>query len=159
MKITVYFKSRSTKAGLLTKTLLVMKLTAALLLITFLQLSASEGRSTTVQPHGEKNVPLQKIFKEIRKQTGFQVFYKYELLKNISRLDVDLRNASIQEVLDFCLRGQGLTYVILDHNIVIKPGEPEKLTPALTLPRFEVNGTVKDEKGRPMQGVTHQVQA
>jgi TonB-dependent starch-binding outer membrane protein SusC len=153
MKITVCFKSRSAKAGLLTKTLLVMRLTAALLLITCLQLTASEGRAQQFNL-SEKNVPLEKIFKEIRKQTGYQIFYKNELLKNIPRLDVDLKNASIQEVLDFCLRGQGLTYAILDHNIVIKPREPEQLTPAVTVPSFDVGGIVKDEKGHPMQGVT-----
>lgn len=153
MKITVCCKFRSTKPGLLTKTLLVMKLTAVLLLITCLQLSAREGHAQKINLT-EKNVSLERVFKEIRKQTGYQLFYKNELLKNIPKVNVDLKNASIQEVLDYCLLGQGLTYAIIDRNIVIKLKEPEKLGSAIKLPRFDVGGIVKDDKGRPMPGVS-----
>ncbi|MHA4806963.1 SusC/RagA family TonB-linked outer membrane protein [Flavitalea flava] len=130
-----------------------MKLTAVLLLITCLQLSAREGSAQKINL-SERDVPLEKIFKEIRKQTGYQLFYKNELLKNTRKVTVEMKNASIGEVLDYCLKGEGLTYAILDRNIVIKMKEPESLMPALQLPRFTVEGIVTDEKGKAMQNVS-----
>ena len=152
MKITICCKPRRALAELLTKTQLAMKLTA-LLLLTCLQLSAKEGHAQKVSLT-EKNIPVEKIFKEIRKQTGYQLFYKNELLKNIPRINIDVRDASIEEVLDYVLRGQGLTYTIIDKNIVIRLREPEKLAPAAPSPRFVVEGIVTDEKRHPMQGVS-----
>ena len=51
---------------------LVMKLTAILILSACLQVSAT-GLSQNISL-SEKNVPLQKVFKQIHKQTGYQFF-------------------------------------------------------------------------------------
>ena len=54
------------------KTILVMKLTTVLLLAGCLQLSAA-GLAQKVSVTGE-NIPLKKVFREVRKQTGYSFF-------------------------------------------------------------------------------------
>src|SRR5580658_10316755 len=62
-----------------TKTVLVMKLTSFFLLAACLQVSA-RGLSQTVTFSG-RNVPLEKVFDEVKKQTGYVFFYDADLLK------------------------------------------------------------------------------
>src|SRR2546430_14978543 len=73
------------KRGALTKTLRVMKITTIILFAACLQVSA-KGVSQTITLN-ERNVPLQKIFVEIHKQTGFEFFYKDELLKQAGKVN------------------------------------------------------------------------
>ena len=68
----------------LTKTLLIMKFTAILLLAASLQVSAigfSQGITLS-----ENNVSLEKIFKEIRKQSGYNFVYTQQLLQNSKKV-------------------------------------------------------------------------
>ncbi|MFL5787863.1 MAG: STN domain-containing protein [Flavisolibacter sp.] len=97
-----------------------MKLTAIIILLTCLQVSARGYTQVTLS---EKNVPLQKVFKEIQKQTGYDFLCTYELLQQAGKVSVKVKNASLQQALEICLRGTGLTYVILDRTIVVKKKE------------------------------------
>ncbi len=63
-----------------------MKLTAIILLAVCLQVSAN-GFSQKVTL-SMKNAPLQKVFKEINRQTGFQFFYKDVLLKQVGKINI-----------------------------------------------------------------------
>jgi TonB-dependent starch-binding outer membrane protein SusC len=78
----------------LTKTLLIMKLTTLMILTAILQVSA-HGYSQTVTLK-EKGAPLKKIFKEINRQTGYQFFYKDEVIDQAGKIDIDVTNVSIR---------------------------------------------------------------
>ena len=60
-----------------TKTLLVMKLTAVLLIVACLQVSA-KGNAQNISI-SQRNASLEKVFKEIHRKTGYQFFYQNEL--------------------------------------------------------------------------------
>src|SRR5687767_4922133 len=78
--------------------LLVMKFTAFFLLVACLQVSAhsvAQGISLS-----EKNAPLSAVFQKIEKQTGYTFWYENVLLKNTYRVNLELRNASLGQVLD-----------------------------------------------------------
>src|SRR5688572_22286919 len=86
------------------KTFLVMKLTAILLLAFCLQVTAGgNAQGITIS---EKNVPLQKVFSRIEEQTGFNFFYKIELISQARKVSIDVRNASLEQVLNICFRDQ-----------------------------------------------------
>src|SRR5580658_7674279 len=90
-----------------TKTLLMMtKLTAVLLVSACLQVSA-KGYSQKVTL-SETDVPLKKVFKEIRRQTGYLFFYSDELLQQARKVTIHLQDASLEQVLDSCFRDQPL---------------------------------------------------
>ncbi|MEJ0103831.1 MAG: TonB-dependent receptor [Bacteroidota bacterium] len=134
-----------------------MKLIAVFLFAACLQVSAA-GHSQTITL-SQTNVPLKKIFKEIEKQSGYQFFYKDKLLKQAANTNINVVNASVEEVLDICFKNEPLSYTVLDKIIIIKAKEPALSTmpeaniPA-AVPAIIINGTVKDENGNALPGVS-----
>ncbi len=103
-----------------------------------------------------RHAPLQKVFKAIQKQTGYNFSYPYELLEKAGKVDVKIYNAPLQDALQLCLQKTELTYSIVDKTIVIKEKEAEKTISnpvALSaIPLKIIFGKVTDENGKPLQG-------
>jgi TonB-linked SusC/RagA family outer membrane protein len=104
-------------------------------------------------------VRLEKVFKEIRKQTGFVFFYEKGLLQNADKISLQVKEANVEDALKKCLSGQQLDYTIVDKTIVIKPKpfaameEKNEIEQQPVLPA-EIKGVIKDEKGSPLAGVS-----
>jgi len=147
------FKRRS-----LTKTLLIMKFTAILLFVACMQVSAKGYSQITLS---EKNAPLQKIFKEIQSQTGYDFLFSYTLVQNAGKVTVNLKNASLKEAVEEVLKGKNLSYEILERTVVIKPKNEKPDGDAVPEPKLliDVHGKVVNEKGEPVPGVTVTVTA
>jgi len=96
----------------------------------------------------EKQVPLEKVFSEIRKQTAFSFAYTKSALAMSKPVSIDVHNASIEEVMSICLRGQGLSYRIIDNTIIIRP-ETTTQDSLIT-----VRGSLKDENNNPLSSIT-----
>lgn len=139
----------------ITKTLLIMKLTAIILLVTCLQVSA-EGFSQNVTL-SEKGASLQKIFKKINRQTGYQFFYKDNLLNKAGKVDIDVTNVSLEEALVICFKNLPVTFTIVEKTIVVKekPAVAVEEKQAVSLPPpVDITGTVKDGEGKPLSGIS-----
>ncbi len=96
----------------ITKLLLIMKLTATLILISALHVSATTfSQRVTVQ---EENISLSDIFKKIRIQSGYQFVYKDEVIKDKSPVSINLKDAEISEVLKVSLKDQNLDFEITE---------------------------------------------
>ena len=134
-----------------TKTLLIMKLTVFILLATFMQLSA-EGVAQNVSL-SFKNVPLQKVFREINRQTGFEFFYKDNLLNSAGKMNIDVKNVPLEQALKLCFTNLPITYTIIDQTIVLKEKEA---TPVFENdpPPAILKGRVTDSTGRPLAGAS-----
>jgi len=104
--------------GVLNQTLRIMKLTTILILVAFLQVNA-KGFSQNVTLN-EKNSNLDKVFTEIRKQTGYDFLYNTRLLRNTVPVTVKANNSSLEEVLDQVFKNQPLTYTITENTIILK---------------------------------------
>jgi TonB-dependent starch-binding outer membrane protein SusC len=137
------------------KTLLVMKLTTVLLLAACLQLSAaSDAQSISIS---QRNTTMEKVFKEIHRQAGYQFFYQDELLRQAKKFDINVKDASVEQALAVCFKNQPLNFYISDNTITIKPKQEIAVAaslPLLPLAQIDVRGKVKDEKGKPLAGVT-----
>ena len=101
--------------------LLMMKLTAFLLFVSFLQVSAG-GYSQSISI-SLKKASIEKVFQEIEKQSEYRFFYNEKLLKNSRKITLDIRNSSLESVLDVCFKDQPFSYVIDEKQIVIKQKE------------------------------------
>lgn len=139
--------------------LLVMKLTGILLLILALNFTAS-AISQTVSL-SEKNTSLEKIFGKIKAQTGYSFVYKPQLVTNAHKVTISVNGATVNEVMQLCLKGQSLSYTIMNSMIIIRGKEEEKeeQTEAVkevyyTPPPVVVKGTVTSETGEVLAGVT-----
>ena len=100
------------------QTLRIMKLTTILILVAFLQVNA-KGFSQNVTLN-ETNSNLDKVFTEIRKQTGYDFLYNTRLLRNTVPVTVKAKNSSLEEVLDQVFKNQPLTYTITENTIILK---------------------------------------
>lgn len=127
----------------------IMRITAIILLAACLQVSA-KGSAQNITL-AEKNVPLQKVFREIHKQTGFQFFYEDELLDRAGKINISVKNGTLEEVLALCFKNLPLTYAILDKAIVVKQKEglPQKELPAIP-PPITITGKITSDKGEPV---------
>lgn len=155
MYLTALCKSGFSQSGFFTKTIRIMKLITVFIIAACLQVSA-KGYSQKVSLSGS-NIPLQKVFEEIRKQTGYQFFYADEVLVNAPGVSVNIKKGSVREVLDLCFQNQQLSYTISENTIIIKRKAivPEVNDPPPPLPAFvEIKGKVTDDKGQPLEGAT-----
>ncbi|SEW19585.1 SusC/RagA family TonB-linked outer membrane protein [Chitinophaga arvensicola] len=95
----------------------IMRLTTIMLLAFFLQLSAKTMSQTITV--SLKNAPMKEVISVIRKQTGYYLFYKNELLKDSKPVSITATNQSLTTFLDYVVKGQGLSYRITDKTIML----------------------------------------
>jgi len=141
------------KTGL-TKALLIMKFTAFIFLATCLQVSAT-GTSQTITL-SENNASLEKIFREVKRQTSYDFWYESKLLRNAKKVDIQVTNASLEQVLNICFQDQLLSYSIVEKTIIVKPGNTRQveLESPPPPPPFIVSGNVTDAEGLPLEGAS-----
>lgn len=147
----------------LSKTLLIMKLTAILLFVTFFS-SYAKGLSQHITLTGKK-LTLKQVFTAIEQQTGYVVLSNEKIFKNNEPVSVQVVKYPLNEFLDKVFTGRPLSYVILDQTIVVS----EKKTPALQStpvlkeiipetpapsPVLDITGKVTDEEGLPVEGAS-----
>jgi TonB-linked SusC/RagA family outer membrane protein len=139
---------------------LIMKITTFLLLITVMTVSAS-GFAQKITLNA-KNASLQSVLRTIHEQSGYDFFYNDEVLNKALPVNVQVKGVSLEEALHAALKGQPMSYEIEDRAILIKEAEKTIIDIPQTqlkpvAPLIIINGTVKDEQGNPMPGVTVRV--
>jgi TonB-linked SusC/RagA family outer membrane protein len=154
MKFCTLFNSVRLKRSALLKTILVMKLIILLMTVVCLHVAAA-GYAQKITLN-EKNTSLETVFKDIRKQSGYIIFFDKSLLNNLAPINVKVTNASLQEALNKCLEGQPLTFTVIDNTVVIKEKDISVFEKLKTMfaSTIGIRGKVYDEKGNPMPGVT-----
>lgn len=130
-----------------------IKLTFILMTIFLAQVSANSfGQRVTF---GKKDATLKDVFKEIRKQTGYNVFWGSEKLSAGKTRDVNFKNESLDNVLKSLLSPQNLDYTIKNNTIVISQKNEQVYFKVKSF--FEditIKGKVTDQKGEPLPGAT-----
>jgi len=161
LKIT---KQRGIPRGYAYKLLLMMKLTTIILIGTLLQVSAASfGQRMSMQ---KSSASLKEIFREIKSQTGYNVVWDAEQLKDAKRVSANFKNAELVEVLKSIMKNQPLDYTISDRTVVIKRREAsllDKVEDFLNragISRYQdLRGRVVDENGQPLVGATVKVKS
>lgn len=128
-----------------------------MLVVTSMNLFATESYSQRTKLSMElDHSTLKEVLSEIRRQTEFTVLYNSSDVKDVSQLDHDFKEATVIQILDKCLERTELTYEIKDKVIIIQPkGEKSvKKAPVQKQEKKTIKGTITDEKGDPMPGVT-----
>jgi TonB-linked SusC/RagA family outer membrane protein len=145
----------------LTKTLLVMKFTAIILLSACLAANAKGYSQITIN---ERNASLQKVFKQIQKQSGYDFLYSYELLQQSGKVTINVHGVSLDQALAECFKNKPLTYTIVEKTVVVKPKDPtnnlndaENAVLIKPIPPVVIKGRVTDDKGKSLDGVSVQL--
>ncbi|MCX2496063.1 SusC/RagA family TonB-linked outer membrane protein [Pedobacter sp. PF22-3] len=95
-----------------------MRLTTVIILITLMQVSAAGFAQNVTLNH--KNVSLEKIFREIHRQTGYDFLYNRDIISKKQPINIAVDNQPLQTVLTSCLSKLSLEFSIEDKMVVIR---------------------------------------
>ena len=92
-----------------------------LLLFVWVVLVVSAKAETRAQPLSVsyKNTSVAQILADLKKQTGLKFFYEEELINQYGKVDLELNNKSVKEILDALLTPNQLEYRIIGGTVTI----------------------------------------
>ncbi len=123
------------------------------LILTFfcLQIQANGFSQRTRLSIKMDNISVKQLFVEIEKRTDLAFVYNTRDVEQLGTLDVDFMNEEIGNILDYCLKGKGINYSIVNNHVVIRKGEqsaPQQKSRVIT-------GKVLDKNTKePLPGAT-----
>jgi TonB-linked SusC/RagA family outer membrane protein len=140
---------------LFNQTLRVMRLTAIILLVSVLHVSAT-GVSQTVTLKA-RNVSLEKLFNDVTTQTGYYFFYRPGQLKGAKPVTITAEQVPLDAFLQQVFKEQPVTYLLQNQTIfiVVKTDTAHNNKPAA--PPVTIQGEVRDSIGNVMRGATVQL--
>lgn len=130
-----------------TKILRVMRITAFLMLMGCLHVSAGTFSQTVT--YTGRNVPLEEVFTAVEKQTGYLIFCNKNMLEHAVDVTISVRETSLKEFLDKLTAERGWQYTITNKNILIRPAEVWRV-----MDTSRVGGIVIDMMGKPLAGAS-----
>lgn len=138
------------------KILFIMRVIALLFFAAIMQVSASTNAQKLT--YVQKNASLEQLFKEIKKQTGYNIVWYEGKLNPEWSVNANFRKTPLKDVMDIALTGMQLDYTISNKTVVIKEKElslMDKLNAAFS--NIVVHGRVVDETGAGLQGASVKV--
>lgn len=140
----------------LTKIILVMKLTAALLLAALFQVKAA-AVAQSVTFNGQKTT-IRKVLRDVQRQTGYFVFFSSKSIVQAAEtreVSVRAENMPLHDFLGKLLQGQGMNFEISDNTINITPGKlPQLSAQNAPTPTLAISGRVTDLEGNPLDAAS-----
>ena len=139
--------------GKVRKIWLTMRLIVFLFFVSLIHVSASVYSQKTKLNIKLENATLQQVFSAIQEQSEFDFFYKNEQIPANARISIQYQDEAIEVVLDKILKGTGLTYHLMDKDIVISTNGAAK-SEILSQQQKTVTGKVTDTSNSPLPGVS-----
>jgi len=140
---------------LLRKMLRIMKLTTFLVFAATLMVSASVYSQSTRLTMQFSEITYGKLFQEIEKQTEFRFAFSNSKLDSYQKIKLDVTDETLEKILDKALP-EGITYEIIDRYVVILNAFEKASVAEIKRQQQQpaVSGTVTDQSGQPLPGVT-----
>jgi TonB-dependent starch-binding outer membrane protein SusC len=155
------FENQAGFNRLLKKLLLKMKLTLTILMFCLAGAAASTYSQNTRLDVKLENGNMVELIKQIEDKSEFMFYYQKNELSELDNLTVEAHNATVMEILDKATKGTEFAYTVIDRYIVVrKVGDDfgnDFLATAeenVAAQQRSVSGTVTDESGQPLPGVT-----
>lgn len=143
-------RGRPLPAQVLLKILMIMKLTIIIILLTALQVRATDVNGQNITLH-VKNTEIRKILNAIERSANYRFLYNYDLRGLRSKVDFSAENLPITIALDKLFAGNGLTYKIVNKSLVavLSTEAEENLA-------IRVTGKITGGSDEPLAGVSIQ---
>lgn len=132
------------------KLLFAMKLTTLFLFLSVMAMAANTYSQEARFDLNVKNANIIQVFDEIERVTDFGFLFKTDQLDLTASYSFDLKNTSIEKILDTVLDKNIYSYRIMDRNIIITRNDSD-VNQANNL---KVSGKVTDSSGASLPGVT-----
>ncbi|HVK49342.1 MAG TPA: TonB-dependent receptor [Pseudobacter sp.] len=104
-----------------------------------------------------KDVYLDKVFKEIQKQTDYLFLYTGEEIKKAGKISVKVKDATVEETMKQSLHTTGFRFRIVDKTIVLdaKPATHEPAKQQIERAPIKISGAIINQSTKePMSGVS-----
>lgn len=148
-------RTRSTLTALpVSKFIKQMKLISFFLFVICIQASASvSAQKITLS---EKKASIEKVLREIRRQSDFDFIVNARTLKYAQPLSIEVKDMPLEDVLQLVFANQPLEYVIDNKTIIIrdKAKELSAKTLATEAALKKVTGVITNDKNEPLSGVS-----
>lgn len=134
----------------LSRTFFLMRLTSIFILTSLVQVSANVTAQESKITIAIKNMSPDMALKAIEKKSGYQFVYSSNLFSRTKKININVANASLQEVLNTILKPDSFSFKLMEGNLVAisKTANREDIT---------IKGKVTDEKNLPLPGVSVRV--
>lgn len=139
-------------------------LTLFLLMAMVLNVQASTYSESVKFDLKMKKVSLKEVFQTITEQSEFKFIYNNDVVNDNQKVSVNSSDERVEDILDKILPGHNLEYRVIDRQVIVFPSGKESSvktvpsSPATGQQQKSVSGTVVDEGGVPLPGVTVVVQ-
>jgi len=132
--------------------LIMAKTILFLVFVTFQATASIYGQTISLNI---KNAPLHKVLLQIEKQSGYNVLFNNQMLKNTVPVNVSLTDVPVEVALKECFEGQPVTYIIEAKTVVVQT----KTLPPVTIAKKDiiVTGIITGNKGISLPGVSVKV--
>lgn len=98
-----------------------------------------------------KDGSIKELFAEIRKQTDVNFVYNDEQMSKLPLITIQVINESVNNILNAVLKNTPYTYTVQGNSFAIVARKVDATSTPQTKP-IQINGTVVDNKGRPIAG-------
>jgi len=147
------FELISPGRGNLKKLLLIMKLTAVLILAFTMQISATAYSQSSKFSLDLKEKTVREVFHTIESQSQFRFFYNDDFKLIDEKVDVNVKDVSVEAILDQLFSKSEISYKVLTNNLIVltvgQNQNSDQVNQGKTL-----KGKVIDSAGIPLPGVT-----
>ena len=133
------------------KLLLIMMLTVFCSVVMTFQAMAdgySQNGKVTMK---QQSTTIEQVFGQLEKISSYRFIYYSSDVKDLEKLDVSFDNVDIENAIDECLKGTGLTYEIVDQYVIVKKAEIVEVDETVFLQQDDktvtLKGQVKGEDG------------
>ena len=142
------------------KWFLMMKITMLLLIAGFMQVSGTVYSQATKFNFRAENKQIVDILREIEDKSDFRFFYIREQVDVERRVTLRTSDATVEQILDEMFNNQGVGYKVLNDNLILlsPKNNLDQLEIAAVQQQRTLTGTVSDETGQPLPGVSVVVQ-
>ena len=136
----------------LKKILLIMKLKCLFLFICCMQLSGNVHSQKEEVNILVKNGNIREVLAAIKQQSSYTFVYNVEELEQWDQVSIELKNATVEEVLNLLFHGKNFSYSVVDQVIIIKKDARQQQSQQQQT--ILLQGVVLDEEDQPLPGVT-----
>jgi TonB-linked SusC/RagA family outer membrane protein len=141
------------------KLILTMKLTVFILFLTLMQVSATVYSQATKFSFRAENKQVVEVLQQIEANSDFRFFFLREQVDVERKVTVTAREATVEQILDELFRGEPVSYEFANEALIVLTRSDNPLGSVNSylqgnMQQPAVSGTVTDESGDPLPGVT-----
>lgn len=141
----------------LKKTILIMKLTVFLCILSFMNVLAIESYpQSAVLSLNLKSVTIEQVLQKIEANSEFFFLYNSRLVDVTRKVDANYKDRKILDILEDLFAGENVDYTVKDRQIILSPQNLDNINASSNSSKLQdiiISGTIVDASGNPLPGV------